>query len=63
MFGHCNSGHILANSKIILAMTIITPNLRWVYSHTKETLHELLEKELSEVAGRPLGFQDCYGGE
>lgn len=36
---------------------------RWVYSHTKETLHELLEKELSEVAGRPLGFQECYGGE
>ena len=38
-------------------------NLRWVYSHTKETLHELLEKELSGVAGRPLGFKDCYGGE
>ena len=44
-------------------MTIITLILRWVYSHTKETLHELLEKELSEVAGRRLGFQDCYGGE
>ena len=38
-------------------------NFRWVYSHTNETLHELLEKELSEVAGKPLGFKDCYGGE
>ena len=36
---------------------------RWVYSHTKETLHTLLERELSEVAGVPLGFEDCYGGK
>ena len=41
----------------------ISLNFRWVYSHTNETLHELLEKELSEVAGKPLGFKDCYGGE
>ena len=46
-----------------LKIILVCLNFRWVYSHTNETLHELLEKELSEVAGKPLGFKDCYGGE
>jgi hypothetical protein len=36
---------------------------RWIYSHTGESLHELLERELGVMVGAPAGFRDCYLGQ
>ena len=37
--------------------------LRWVYSHTGEALHAVLDRELGLVVGlEGLGFTDCYLG-
>jgi len=34
----------------------------WVYKHTGETLHSLLDKEISEIVGEETGFEECFMG-
>ena len=32
----------------------------WVYKHTGETLHSLLDRELSNIINTDPGFQECF---
>jgi len=34
----------------------------WVYKHTGETLHSLLDREIGEIVGEDAGFQECFMG-
>jgi len=34
----------------------------WVYTHTGETLHSLLDKEIGELVGEETDFQECFMG-
>jgi len=34
----------------------------WVYKHTGETLHSLLEKEIGAMLGKEAGFEECFMG-
>lgn len=34
----------------------------WVYKHTGETLHSLLDREIGELVGEETGFEECFMG-
>lgn len=34
----------------------------WVYKHTGETLHSLLDREISDIVGEDTDFQECFMG-
>ena len=34
----------------------------WVYKHTGETLHNLLDREIGDILGEDAGFQECFMG-
>eukprot|EP00092_Neocalanus_flemingeri_P099651 GFUD01127157.1.p1 GENE.GFUD01127157.1~~GFUD01127157.1.p1 ORF type:complete len:168 (-),score=31.90 GFUD01127157.1:299-802(-) len=34
----------------------------WVYKHTGETLHSLLDREMGELVGEDTDFQECFMG-